>query len=1139
VGISLKRVPRSAIAALVLAGLLVTAGVAAGAKQPLKATGGVSLGTTFNIAKTASGRLARTPSGLLGSTSTKMINVMIKYDVDATASYTGGVKGLKATSPSITHKSLMKNRIAVAAYQRYANHKIQMVNSRITSAVPAASIGYWFENVYGGVSARVPANSIASILALPGVAAVQRDPLNHPLDDNTAFIGAATVWPKLGGDTRAGSNVVVGVIDTGIWPEHPMLDPTDITAPVGGLRGCEFGDGSDSANLGNPFACNNKLIGAYAKTATYMSAHGADGTEFCDNTTGVCSPRDSEGHGTHTLTTAAGDCVQHAVLYGVDRGPVCGIAPGAHVEVFRVCLSAGCFGSDSVAAVQQAIHDGVNVINFSVSGGGSPYTDPVELAFLDATNAGISVNASAGNSGPTAGTSDHGGPWTTTVGASTGPRGFVSTLHLTADGGASLDVPGVTLTNGITSPTPVVLAATLGGGETAACAVDAPAGSATGKIVVCARGGNGRIDKGRRVLQGGAAGMILYNQSAGVTDLESDSHYLPAIQTQYLNGAIANFMANNTNVMATWGQGTAGPAQADVMASFSSRGPLGDWIKPDVTVPGVQVLAGWTPAADQTTADNGPAGNLFAAIAGTSMSSPHSAGSSAIVKSDHPTWTPAEIKSALMTSATQAVTKEDGSTPADPFDMGAGRIQVDKAINPTVVFDENYADFQAAGPDVIHRVDLNIPSVDETTFAGELITHRTAINVSGHKLTLRATTVAPAGVTISVNSGHVLNFLNNGKRTFSIKISAPDVAPGQYFGSITLHPKGSKGNVVYIPVAFFKKQGAVTMTNTCASSSIRFNTGRTTCTVTAKNFAAQAADTSIDVGNRDSSDPLSFYNVLYPASMTGFHKGAHWDGTLSPALPPQVNSITDVTGTSNDPIGGYLSLTGFGGDITIPGGDDAITNVNVPTFYYGGEAYNKIGVVTDGYVVLGGGTGADVNYFPQTFPSTAHPNNVVAPFWTDLITTSGSTNDIKVNVLTDGDSNWIIIDFQGVKNFSNSTTHTGEIWIRDSGRNHTGPASEQVTMVYDAANAAAGDPGSAMNWGAENRDGTSGKNIASAPADGTDWAISVSPPQAGGSVSFSYDLGSKIVGSWIADARMTDSVAPGTTIVGNTISVHK
>src|SRR4029079_14208243 len=175
----------------------------------------------------------------------------------------------------------------------------------------------------------------------------------------------------------------------------------------------------------------------------------------------------------------------------------------------------GCFSSDSVSAVQQAITDGVNVINFSISGGGSPFTDPVELAFLDAFNAGISVNASAGNSGPGAATADHAGRWVTTVGASTGPRQFASTLHLTADGGATFDQSGATLTNGITTPTPVVLRPTLpkgggatqvararprrrpgGGNEAPLCQSDLAPGAATGKVVACQRGTNGRIDKG-------------------------------------------------------------------------------------------------------------------------------------------------------------------------------------------------------------------------------------------------------------------------------------------------------------------------------------------------------------------------------------------------------------------------------------------------------------------------------------------------------------------------------------------------------------------------------------------------------------------------------------------------------------------
>jgi Subtilase family len=359
------------LASLVLVGLLsfVAIGVASGASTNLTVAGQLTQGATYAASKYANGSPAKTDPSLLGRTDSKLVPVMIKYAITPTASYAGGVKGLKATSPRVTHKSLRKNAQAFSRYQAFARAKAARITKGIKRAVPGAKIGQLLTVAYGGIAARVPANKIGKLLSQPGVVAVQRDALNQPLDDNTGFIGATSVWPSLGGSSNAGSNVVIGVIDTGIWPEHPMMSAAGISPPAGGLKGCQFGDGSDTAHLGPTFACNNKLIGAYAKTVTYMAAHGSDGQEFCNDTTGECSARDSEGHGTHTATTAGGDCVASAILYAVERGPVCGIAPGAHIEMFRVCLSAGCFSSDSVSAVQQAITDGVNVINFSISGG--------------------------------------------------------------------------------------------------------------------------------------------------------------------------------------------------------------------------------------------------------------------------------------------------------------------------------------------------------------------------------------------------------------------------------------------------------------------------------------------------------------------------------------------------------------------------------------------------------------------------------------------------------------------------------------------------------------------------------------------------------------------------------------------------
>jgi subtilisin family serine protease len=1148
----MKRIIVAVAVQSLLVGQLTFAGAAVAAQPQRFTATPLTPDTTYVGTKSASGSLAKSDASLLGRTDATLIPVMIKYDYDATASYTGNVAGLAATSPRTTGKELKANKAAVSAYEAYTEALSRSISSKAKAQAPGLKVRESYATAYGGVAAVVPANQIGALLRTPGVAAVQKDSLQHPLDDNTAFIGATAVWPSLGGSATAGSNVIVGVIDTGVWPEHPMLAPGSLGAPAGGLRGCQFGDGTDVAHLGATFDCNNKLIGAYAFTDTYMANTGAGADEFCNSLTLECSPRDAEGHGTHTTTTAAGDCVATAVLAGVDRGPVCGVAPGARVIQYRVCLAAGCYSSDSAAAVQQAILDGVNVINFSISGGAQPYTDPVELAFLDATHAGISVNASAGNSGPGAATADHGGPWVTTVGASTGPRAFTSTLHLTADGGASLDVAGVTITTGITSPTPVVLDASLAGGD-ARCQTPLAAGVATGVIVVCERGNNGRVDKGYNVLQGGAAGMILYNQNAATTDLESDTHWLPAIHTQYESGAIATFVGTHTNVMATWSQGTASGAQADVMASFSSRGPLGDWIKPDVTAPGVQVLAGMTPEPIGTTA--GPPGNLYQAIAGTSMAAPHAAGVSALVKAAHPSWTPEQIKSALMTSSVQAVVKEDGVTPATPFDMGAGSIRADHAVAPTLVFDETFDHFVAAEGDVLHRIDLNIASIDATTMTGQITTKRTALNVSGASQTLRVTTQSDPGVAIIVSdhrpdssglgsSSRTLSVGKNRNLTFWVTISAPSVANGQYFGRITLTPR--TGNAVTIPVAFYKRQGAVTLTNTCAPTTFVIRTGVANCTATAANFASTAANVNLSVSSLNSNN-LRLSNISGPAGTHRNSNGATWHGSLSPAVPAQVNSITDITGGGPD--GGYLALSLLGIPAVAGVGDDTITNFNIPTFYYGGEPYTRIGVVSNGYIVIGGGDSGDVVYLPQSFPSAGRPNNTVAPLWTDLDPSTAGA--IRVASLSGGaDYGWVVIDWDGVKNFGNATTHSFEVWIQIQKGANTGPSSEAITFSYapnltfpgdgpGLGNAAFGDPSSGVNWGAENRDGTSGVNIATAPADGSEWLINTSGPAAGGTATITYDASSRQAGTYRTIAQMTSDVTPGITQVLQTLVVTR
>ncbi len=276
-----KRMPLFAMLLLLVGVISVTAGSAAGGSAGLTASpSGITLGDTFTGAKSDSGQLAQTDPSLLGRTDATPINVMIKYDYDATASYTGGVPGLAATSPAVTHKALKDNAAAVNAYDAYTAKRAAKISASVQQSVPNADVRSTYNTVYGGVEAQIPANQVSTLLSLPGVAAVQKDSLNQPLDDNTSFLGATNVWPTLGGQDNAGSNVVVGVIDTGVWPESPFfVARASEPAPPHPLSfyHCDFGDGSDTAHLGPTFACNNKLIGAYNFTQTYMSVNSSDG----------------------------------------------------------------------------------------------------------------------------------------------------------------------------------------------------------------------------------------------------------------------------------------------------------------------------------------------------------------------------------------------------------------------------------------------------------------------------------------------------------------------------------------------------------------------------------------------------------------------------------------------------------------------------------------------------------------------------------------------------------------------------------------------------------------------------------------------------------------------------------------------
>jgi hypothetical protein len=333
---------------------------------------------------------------------------MVKLDFDAPA-HTGDVAA-RCYQPEGDGQKLNGSWRLERAYDAYTK---SLRPGRRHRRQRASATGRRLQTV-GGLSA-VPANG-GHPAPDPQRRNVQSTS-SKATDSSTQFIGAPTLESGGGPDPGARRH---SPTYTGIWPEHPSFADNGVLGArhrQRGWRACNFGDNPLTPAV-DVFQCNHKVIGGQPFLATYNALVGGEV---------YTSARDSGGHGTHTTSTAAGDIVASTPIFGIERGPISGVAPGAWVIEYKVCGLEGCFSSDSAAAVQQAVKDGADVINFSISGGSNPYTDAVELAFLGAYDAGVFVAASAGNSGPTAATTDHQGPWVTTVAASTQTRAFQST----------------------------------------------------------------------------------------------------------------------------------------------------------------------------------------------------------------------------------------------------------------------------------------------------------------------------------------------------------------------------------------------------------------------------------------------------------------------------------------------------------------------------------------------------------------------------------------------------------------------------------------------------------------------------------------------------------------------------------------
>ncbi|MBY5993694.1 S8 family serine peptidase [Ferrimonas balearica] len=589
-----------------------------------------------------------------------------------------------------------------------------------------------FENEYGTVlnaaTVRLSDAEAALLAGHKDVALVDKVTL-HQLhtDAGPEFIGADRIWAGLGSDLPSkGEGVVVGIIDTGIDADHPSFTAL---ASDGYMHENPLGDGVYLGDcLEHDWICNDKLIGvvSYPEIRTWYPAVPVEGFERPEI---IETGWDMQGHGTHVASTAAGNPLTDLPIYNVIgdlaqfRMPaISGVAPRANIVSYQVCLPAGseggCFPDLTILALEHAIENGVDVINYSVGGGAdSPWQATDSLAFLNARVAGIHVATSAGNSGPGPETVGAPGnsPWITTVAAYTHDRSYTVKQLTGFTGGdttlSALDGKGAT--QGYTGA--IVDANAFGDGN---CNSPFAENTFDGEIVVCRRGDIARVEKGANVLAGGAGGLVLVNVAGGAENVEPDLHALPAIQLNATDGeALLTWLASGEGHQATIeaAEMVRDPELGDVAGDFTSRGPNYPFptsLAPDLAAPGVDIMAAHTtewPFVETTPPE-------YTFMSGTSMASPHVAGALALMTALRPDWTPAQVQSALMSTANSVTYTDDDydgvKTRSTPFDAGTGSIRVAEAVQAGLLMDISEAEYLAADPaEGGDPADLNLPSL--------------------------------------------------------------------------------------------------------------------------------------------------------------------------------------------------------------------------------------------------------------------------------------------------------------------------------------------------------------------------------------------------------------------------------------------
>ncbi|KAF3792718.1 Subtilisin-like protease SBT1-9 [Nymphaea thermarum] len=587
----------------------------------------------------------------------------------------------------IIHMDVSKKPTVFSGHEDWYSTLLASDSFKAAAASDATMVttkpAYVYTNAINGFSAILSSSQLELLKNQPGFVSAYRDmEVTRDTTHTFEFLNlspASGIWPA----SKFGEDVIIGMVDTGVWPESKSYADEGMPEVPKRWKGqCQSGIDFSSS------ICNRKLIGARYFNKGLKAKNP-------NLTISMNSPRDVEGHGTHTSSTAAGSYVEGASYFGYAAGTARGMAPRARLAIYKALWEEGSYASDVIAAIDQAISDGVDVVSISMGYDQVPlHQDPVAIAAFSAMEKGIFVSSSAGNNGPTLSTLHNGTPWVLTVGASSIDRKFGATITL----GNGVTLFGASMYPRLDSSlTRVPL---LYSEATKACNSSEMLNNVGHKVVLCEFSKYTTAQISTLASSNVAGSLFISNSSSDLSDVILD--FPGAILRLEDSKAIFRYIAKSRNPVVTirFGSTVTGTKPAPSIAAYTSRGPSPSTpmiLKPDLVAPGSLVLASWTMNSSTVAVGQKSLFTDFNIISGTSMACPHASGVAALLKSVHPDWSPAAIRSAMITTASILDNTnnpiQDAGQPAEGLAMGAGQIEPNRAMDPGLVYDAGRDDY--------------------------------------------------------------------------------------------------------------------------------------------------------------------------------------------------------------------------------------------------------------------------------------------------------------------------------------------------------------------------------------------------------------------------------------------------------------